>query len=563
MVQSAGERQEHDNQDISGVVSDQETQIGKGFQFLLLNNANISPALSGTMEVKTISDHIDKIAKEKTDAPAFLPNLNRQTSEQIVKKWAFTGHIMPEYKKFHKQIIVTDEWMIHTRLRRLMDDLGAHFSDDEEQKKKYSNKTYFEKCLKKLICKAFRCEEKDATRKTDPVSGSGVYSTLCSLFEKMKWRRPLLTLATELYSEHGGADSILASFGTVIYLARNCITAKRIAFNFILASAHRATMEAKTNGGDKEKAKGAAKGDAKKNGKDMTFEEAKEALYELIRLVERVPGEAKGETQVSLCCDTWASQGFLDCWDTTGDTKKLWELFRKPENFGKSFTGMRKELDKLKFSKYPRSGDFKIVGKCESPKFIANIAVNEDSKYDSLRKHVGENYIAKFAYFFTKELLLEEVLNQEAIPGYMGFPVVFQRIFEEYKKRKTEIEDEKVIEWLYDEYFIEIQIDRVWELFTYIGITKDFSQVRAPKDVPLGDDIKSWIKASDLDEKLAEVFDEQGYDDLEWMLTKAKEDDMMDMKKFCKLSDDDFEKMVDILDDWKLKFQEKKKSGKK
>mmetsp|Transcript_3754 Transcript_3754/g.5952 ORF Transcript_3754/g.5952 Transcript_3754/m.5952 type:complete len:426 (-) Transcript_3754:176-1453(-) len=425
----------------------------------------------------------------------------------------------------------------------------------------------------------------------------------------MKWRRPLLTLATELYSEHGGADSILASFGTVIYLARNCITAKRIAFNFILASAHRATMEAKTNGGDKEKAKGAAKGDAKKNGKDMTFEEAKEALYEMIEVYLDQHKEnalkssmlepmkflysKQGQTHnmnsndvhgynypaaILLSClhvqlplipfmgDTWASQGFLDCWDTTGDTKKLWELFRKPENFGKSFTGMRKELDKLKFSKYPRSGDFKIVGKCESPKFIANIAVNEDSKYDSLRKHVGENYIAKFAYFFTKSFFLKkcfEVLNQEAIPEYMGFPVVFQRIFEEYKKGKTEIEDEKVIEWLYDEYFIEIQIDRVWELFTYIGITKDFSQVRAPKDVPLGDDIKSWIKASDLDEKLAEVFDEQGYDDLEWMLTKAKEDDMMDMKKFCKLSDDDFEKMVDILDDWKLKFQEKKKSGKK
>eukprot|EP00467_Chlorarachnion_reptans_P002206 CAMPEP_0114518172 /NCGR_PEP_ID=MMETSP0109-20121206/18296_1 /TAXON_ID=29199 /ORGANISM="Chlorarachnion reptans, Strain CCCM449" /LENGTH=550 /DNA_ID=CAMNT_0001698763 /DNA_START=39 /DNA_END=1688 /DNA_ORIENTATION=- len=550
------------------------------------------------MKVSKISDHITKISKETKDVPAFLPTLNRNTSEEVIRKWATTSQIMAEYKRAYKQIIVADEWMVHTRLRRLMDDLAKYFKDDQSMSKKYRESKYYEEMLEKLIAHAFKCDKKDARKKSD-ISGNGnIFNTLKALWSKLNWRRPLLTLAVELYGKHGNPDSILAGFGTTVYLANNCITAKRIAFNFLLANAHRATMEFEAKAaGDS----GAA--EKKKDPKDMNFEEAKEMIYEMIEVYldqhkeyalkssvleptkyiyqlrnqehnknsNDVHGYNYPAAMVLSCLhvqlpmipmmgDTYSDQGFLDVWDVEG-SEEMWKLFKKPENFGRAFTGMKKPLGKISFGKSmkskPPSGHFKDLGKVPTPKFIANVAVNPDTKYDNVRQHIGKKYISKFAYFFTKQFFLKkcfEVLNQEAIPEYIGFPQAFQKVFEEYKRLKKaqneEIKDATVNEWLYDEYFIEIQIDRVWELFTFLNITKPPEKVKVIKDVPVGKSIKDWVLAAGVDEKLASELDDQGYDDLGWMISKAKKEDLQDMKEFCKLADETYDDLVDILEDW-------------
>ncbi|GAB5364486.1 hypothetical protein AAMO2058_000974700 [Amorphochlora amoebiformis] len=556
------------------------------------------------MEVSSISAHIDNVAKKEKGAPAFLPDLTRQTSEQIVAKWASATKIMPEYKKYHNQIVVADEWMIHTRLRRLMTDLDKYFQGSKESKDKYQQRKFYEEQLKNLIAKAYNCDAKEAAKKRDIAASINIYNTFCSLWSKMVWRRPLLTLAVELYGKYGEADDIMSSFGTTCYLAQNCITAKRIAFNFILAAAHRSTMEAEA----KENGKKTTKKEAKIDGSKMTYPEARERIYEMMEIYldqhkeyaikssvlepTKYCYEKMGQTHnrdsndvhgynypaaillsalhvqlpmIPMMGDTWPDQGFLDVWDVKGDIDKLWDLFKKPINFGRAYTGMRKDLEKLKLKGFPKSGTFKTIGSAKTPKNIANIAVDPDAKYKDVRKHIGENYIKKFAYFFSKDFFLKkcfEVLNQESLPEYYGFRSVFQRAFDEYKKDRKEIKEEKVLEWLYDEYFIEIQIDRVWELFTFLGVTKDSKRVRIiPK---LGTTIQDWCKAAGVsDAKLADKLVEDGYDDLEWMLSKATHKDVVEMCEECTIGKLDQELLLDVWIEWKDQLKEKMQNDEK
>ena len=176
--------------------------------------------------------------------------------------------------------------------------------------------------------------------------------------------------------------------------------------------------------------------------------------------------------------------GFADHWSGLSDG--AWRVFAKPENFGKSFEGIRElRQDRQSFvaNRGPATGD--VRGNA------ARFAKGNSSALEA-RCRRGDPallpYYGRFAYFFRAEFFpkrLFEVLNAEHKPEHAGFRRACDDIFPLFlesaptmamsssgAEEKEEGEEEGLLEWLYDDMMIEIQLPRLLAFLAFLGIVK-------------------------------------------------------------------------------------------
>ena len=195
-------------------------------------------------------------------------------------------------------------------------------------------------------------------------------------------------------------------------------------------------------------------------------------------------------------------QGFANHWQ--GLTGEAWRVFSKPENFGKSFEGIRELRGQNPMTFVSDAGlatgdvglKAKIFGGSNSTE-LEERARQGDPKVLP--------YTARFAYFFRADFFpkrLFEVLNAEHKPEQAGFrracDDIFRNLFLFEKKRNpsstlysSSEEDEKedeneekkeaeedeafeedLLEWLYDDMMIELQLPRLLAFLAFLGIIK-------------------------------------------------------------------------------------------
>jgi hypothetical protein len=87
-------------------------------------------------------------------------------------------------------------------------------------------------------------------------------------------------------------------------------------------------------------------------------------------------------------------------------------------------------------------------------------------------------YAEKFAFFFSEKFFLTkmfEVLNQEmeSRPELLGFRPAMQVVFEEMKSKELiTTEDKSYVDWIYDEYVINLEIEKLRKLTDFLGWTE-------------------------------------------------------------------------------------------
>lgn len=169
-----------------------------------------------------------------------------------------------------------------------------------------------------------------------------------------------------------------------------------------------------------------------------------------------VPMENDGDTFKG-CGDHWK-----------GLKEEAWtDHFSKRENFGKAFEGIRGLRNGRKFlknSKYGQYNNRNFSGRNAST--LETRAKNGDDKL--------KLYMERFSHFFTQEFLVRgmfETMNAEMEPEYAGFRNACEDLFPLYKE-KYDLEEETLLEYLYDDMMFNLEVDRVTDFFHWLGICK-------------------------------------------------------------------------------------------
>jgi hypothetical protein len=161
--------------------------------------------------------------------------------------------------------------------------------------------------------------------------------------------------------------------------------------------------------------------------------------------------------------------GVCDFWD--GLTEKAWNLFKEEGNFGKAFEGI------LDFRVFSKRGAFKK--RSLIPGQFAN------GKRHAKASHLGNvaakgapelaTYLERYAHFFRRDWLARrmfENLNAESLPEYAGFRKACETLYRSYPLR--EADKETFVEFAYaDEYFTELDVERVGEFFEWLKVLKE------------------------------------------------------------------------------------------
>ncbi|GFH49520.1 hypothetical protein CTEN210_05996 [Chaetoceros tenuissimus] len=173
---------------------------------------------------------------------------------------------------------------------------------------------------------------------------------------------------------------------------------------------------------------------------------------------------------IPLVDDVDTFKGCADVWK--GLDEDAWTAFSDPKNFGKDFEGI-KELNSsmLKSAKYGKGPDAarSFVG--------ANAAATEKRANNKDRKLFP--YAEKFAHFFSKDFLVKrmfEVLNAETKPEYIGFKASCDALFPLFKTGYN-LHEETLSEYLYDEFMINLDIDKAAHFFWWCGICNDQCEI--------------------------------------------------------------------------------------
>jgi len=116
-----------------------------------------------------------------------------------------------------------------------------------------------------------------------------------------------------------------------------------------------------------------------------------------------------------------------------------------------------------------------------------------------MRQMVGSRdlavYMDRFAYFFRVEFLAKrmfEVLNSESKPEHAGFRKSCDTLYEYYKVEVGAVED-TLVEHLYDEYFIELDVDACAAFFRWFGVIKPAERTVAVAGAAAGDEAPSAV----------------------------------------------------------------------
>ena len=196
------------------------------------------------------------------------------------------------------------------------------------------------------------------------------------------------------------------------------------------------------------------------------------------------------------------ANGFADHWQ--GLNGEAWCVFSKPENFGKSFEGIRELRGRNPMTFVSDAGLAKGNVRSKARTFGGSNSTKLEERARQGDPKVLP-YTARFAYFFRAEFFpkrLFEVLNAEHKPEQAGFrracDDIFRNLFlfekknipssklyssreedekeDENEEKKAAEEDEAfeegLLEWLYDDMMIELQLPRLLAFLAFLGIVK-------------------------------------------------------------------------------------------
>eukprot|EP00468_Gymnochlora_sp_CCMP2014_P007995 CAMPEP_0167753314 /NCGR_PEP_ID=MMETSP0110_2-20121227/7640_1 /TAXON_ID=629695 /ORGANISM="Gymnochlora sp., Strain CCMP2014" /LENGTH=546 /DNA_ID=CAMNT_0007639057 /DNA_START=163 /DNA_END=1800 /DNA_ORIENTATION=- len=166
--------------------------------------------------------------------------------------------------------------------------------------------------------------------------------------------------------------------------------------------------------------------------------------------------------------DKDAYKGCTDHW--RGLRENAWEVFSKPSNFGKTFEGIP-ELKKAQATTYVRS-ERQSAYHYRFAKPVASALAERAKKGErSILQHLD-----RFVHFFRREFLVKrlfEVLNSENKPEYHGFRKACNKLFPLYAHDKYISATGGITEYLYDEYFTTLDIDRTADFLAWLGVLKE------------------------------------------------------------------------------------------
>ena len=180
--------------------------------------------------------------------------------------------------------------------------------------------------------------------------------------------------------------------------------------------------------------------------------------------------------------------GFCDCWSGLHET--AWPYFADPANFGKSFEGI-KELRRETSSRRQFLRD-RSIGEYDDPKTKIRSKGRNGKARKKAHKFAGAScqvlekrcergdqafkpYLDKFRYFFRREFLVRrmfEVLNSENKPEHVGFRKACNTLYAIYRRHTKWAVEDSLLEHMYGEEFVHLDLDRATAFFAWIGVCK-------------------------------------------------------------------------------------------
>lgn len=147
---------------------------------------------------------------------AYIPRIERQTSDFISTRWSVSRRALPEYQNAANSICLSTPWLAHTRLLRYIRGTKALLQSNERMKRQYLDKEYFKKLLLQAIRKGYQLSsDETAQDQKDVMYGHNIFSAGSTLWDNMRWRQPYLTHAVKILAEHEEPDAIVAKLTEV------------------------------------------------------------------------------------------------------------------------------------------------------------------------------------------------------------------------------------------------------------------------------------------------------------------------------------------------------------
>lgn len=179
--------------------------------------------------------------------------------------------------------------------------------------------------------------------------------------------------------------------------------------------------------------------------------------------------------------------GFCDCWSGLHESR-VWPYFADPENFGKSFEGI-KALRRGAPSRQQFVRDRSLGGHGDHcTRSIARNFAGHSNKVVEKRCQQGDkafkSYVNNFSYFFRREFLVRrmfEVLNSENIPEHVGFRKACNALYTVYSQHTEWAVEDSLVEHLYGDELTHLDVDRTTAFFAWLGVCKPLHVGWAPE----------------------------------------------------------------------------------
>eukprot|EP00466_Bigelowiella_natans_P013047 jgi/Bigna1/72507/fgenesh1_pg.20_\ len=463
-------------------------------------------------------------AMEQNAGGGFITQLHRQKSEEMRAHWAKERDeksVHPSYVKATSMICLRAEWVSHTKTVAILDYLARDFEGDPDLRKALENRSFFVNSCQKLIMRGFRLsDEKQASRQKCLMTGANLLEQLKGMFLWLRWRKVYFALALKYWALFATPDSIVAKLGEFTDRSRRCASAKRLAFDMVIKHAYKiiqahgkaACSEAKLDSQAPLSPKR-----ARQRCREI-FEEYidlhkhlayKSAFEEPVRAYYNARGDTGQRDHYDVHGFNWylagtmsaigmqlplipylsdtCIMGFAAHWDTNkGGSNLMWEEFSKLENFGRRFEGIA-AVKRLRREDMGVAQQNSFHGHCGTPKAFANSLVKPGV---TKRGKAWAKYMERLAHFFTVDFFCSKaiaVLMQENTdnPGLMGFRSVLEVLFREYKREKAKagkpIQEDTMVEFVYDEGTSTYDAARVNNLLCFAGITREEVQIKERK----------------------------------------------------------------------------------
>ena len=377
---------------------------------------------------------------EQRGRRAHIPQLQRAKSEEIRVIWSRENEPPPEYEQALSLICLQPSWILRTRLSRYLQAMTVRLRSDPRLSARLSDGQYCQRLSKQLVRKAYVLpSDQAAAEQKDLLTGRPIVQVLQSLFNDLGWRQPFLSFALESLVSHEKPDAIIAKLSEVCDRAPRCSSAKRQAFNLLVAHAyhlHEQSAKAPSEVQTKEDACVRLEEmmeDYLDDHKERAFNSA---FMEPARCYFNAVGDGGGRDHVNVHGLNWYLalvhstlgmelplmpeyndvhvMGVADFW--VGLTDEVWEAFADPFNFGKEFEGipMLRHGRNLIRQRVP-NGDLPRGHRTARPKDLGNTAVDLAAAAKS-RREALKIYLERYAHFFSRDYFIRkafECLNTE------------------------------------------------------------------------------------------------------------------------------------------------------